>query len=134
MGTILIGALIINEKMELRNMVNTGYLVFGFWLTVLVCWLIRALAETGRAPFDFIEGESEIVSGFNIEYGGALLAFILIAEYMNIILIRSVTTIIFFGSEQVFLFAFLTFFLVFFLVWARGRLPRVRYDKLIGLT
>ena len=102
-------------------------------------WLVTILAETNRAPFDFAEGESEIVSGFNIEYRSGGFALIFIAEYGSILVIRMVRGVFFFGGDN-FYFYFLGFFLFkallfsFFFLWVRGRLPRVRYDKLMSLT
>lgn len=70
------------------------------WLSVLVpplsiVWLVTVLAETNRSPFDFAEGESELVSGFNIEYAAGPFAFIFMAEYTNILVIRALTGAIF---------------------------------------
>ena len=92
------------------------------------------MAETNRAPFDFAEGESEIVSGFNIEYRAGTFAIIFIAEYINMIFISALTSIIFFGSRIVFFFLLKTVFFIFCFLWSRGSLPRLRYDQLIGLT
>lgn len=70
-----------------------------FLLTpIAVMWYITRLAETNRSPFDLAEGESELVSGFNIEYGGGEFAFLFIAEYGRILFIRVVTAVLFMGS------------------------------------
>ena len=61
-------------------------------------WLVSCIAETNRAPFDFAEGETELVSGFNVEYGAGGFALIFIAEYANILLIRLLTGCLFFGG------------------------------------
>jgi len=63
-------------------------------------WLISCLAETNRTPFDFAEGESELVSGFNIEYGSLGFALIFIAEYARIILIRVIFSLLFLSREM----------------------------------
>ena len=104
-----------------------------------VCWFVTMLAETNRTPFDFAEGESEIVSGFNIEYGAGGFAILFMAEYINIIVIRIFSVSFFCGSLGIFGgftigFGFEVLLLVFFFIWVRGRLPRIRYDKLINLT
>lgn len=101
--------------------------------------MITTLAETNRSPFDFAEGESELVSGFNIEYGGGGFALIFMAEYGSILVMRILTSVFFFGCGNFFfcLDLFLVikgFFFSFFFLWARGRLPRMRYDCLMMLT
>lgn len=100
-------------------------------------WFIRCLAETNRAPFDLAEGESELVSGFNIEYGGGEFAFLFIAEYGSILLIRFLTAALFLGGalEGLGFFSLLKFlFLAFLFLWVRGSYPRMRYDTLMSLT
>ena len=65
---------------------------------VFVIWFVRSLAETNRAPFDLAEGESELVSGYNIEYGGGDFAFLFIAEYGRILLMSILTVNIYFSD------------------------------------
>lgn len=92
------------------------------------------LAETNRTPFDFAEGESELVSGFNVEYRRGGFALIFLAEYRSIIFIRIIIAVIFLGAGlNRFLFYFLISFIRFSFIWLRGTLPRYRYDKLINL-
>jgi len=79
----------------------------GLWLRFLILpvsfiWFVTCVAETNRAPFDFAEGESELVSGFNIEYGSAGFALIFLAEYANILIIRLFSAILFFGGGNMF--------------------------------
>nr|YP_002995758.1 NADH dehydrogenase subunit 1 [Lineus viridis]ACO40318.1 NADH dehydrogenase subunit 1 [Lineus viridis] len=103
-------------------------------------WFITTLAETNRAPFDFAEGESEIVSGFNVEYSAGGFALIFMAEYGSILVMSVLTGIFFFGSDNFFFLSFFGFFLLkgmffaFCFLWVRGSLPRIRYDKLMSLT
>jgi len=106
------------------------------WIIVLtiplaIIWIISILAETHRTPFDFREGESELVSGFNIEYRSSPFAIIFIAEYINILLIRllSATILIRSCSNIDIIIKTVTVSLIF--IWARGSLPRARYDILI---
>jgi len=102
---------------------------------ITVFWLISCLAETNRTPFDFSEGESELVSGFNIEYGSGRFAIIFIAEYARIFFLRILRSVIILRpSPKRILAIFFTIFLVFFWIWARATLPRFRYDLLIGLA
>ena len=97
-------------------------------------WFITRLAETNRAPFDLAEGESELVSGFNIEYGGGEFAFLFIAEYGRIMLM-SMFTRVFFVKGFLGMLGLLKFlFFVFLFLWIRGSFPRIRYDVLIALT
>lgn len=98
-------------------------------------WLVSCLAETNRTPFDFAEGESELVSGFNIEYGRLGFALIFIAEYARIFLIGLIFSFIFVTSRCLNLWTyFFSTLLVRFWVWVRTTFPRYRYDKLIRLA
>jgi len=90
------------------------------------------LAETNRTPFDFAEGESELVSGFNVEYGGGGFAILFIAEYGNILFIRIITSIIFLGGLGV--YCYKIFIFICFFIFTRGTLVRFRYDNLIILA
>ena len=97
-------------------------------------WLISCLAETNRTPFDFAEGESELVSGFNIEYGSVGFALIFMAEYARILFMSILFTFLFMsGSSHLLLRYALITIIVFFWVWIRTTLPRYRYDMLINL-
>nr|YP_009051471.1 NADH dehydrogenase subunit 1 [Psoroptes ovis]AIH15204.1 NADH dehydrogenase subunit 1 [Psoroptes ovis] len=106
-----------------------------FWfcwlsLPMFFCWVLMCMAETNRTPFDLAEGESEIVSGFNIEYGGGLFAMIFIMEYGMIMFISFITSSFFLGLS----FSLVkTFMFCFMFVWIRCCFPRVRYDKLMSL-
>lgn len=108
---------------------------FFFLFPLRLIWLVSSLAETNRTPFDFAEGESELVSGFNVEYRSGGFAIIFLAEYANILFIRILCVIIFLGGNLVILRFFIKLVIVgFFWVWVRGTLPRYRYDKLIYLA
>jgi len=93
------------------------------------------LAETNRTPFDFAEGESELVSGFNIEYGRGGFALLFLAEYGMIIFMSYLLVIIFIGGvEAIILFNLRGLGLCFYFLWVRGILPRFRYDRLMNMV
>nr|AWV83431.1 NADH dehydrogenase subunit 1 [Aleeta curvicosta] len=110
------------------------------WLMYLffplgICWVSSAMAETNRSPFDFSEGESELVSGFNVEYSGMGFAFIFLAEYTSIIFMSMMFCLIFLGGKVESLFFPVQLTMISFLfIWVRGTLPRYRYDKLMYLA
>nr|APX39238.1 NADH dehydrogenase subunit 1 [Neocrepidodera ferruginea] len=107
------------------------YLMFPLCLM----WLVSSLAETNRTPFDFAEGESELVSGFNVEYSSGGFVMIFLAEYGNILFMSMICVMLFLGANiYSILFFFKLVFLAFFWLWVRGTLPRYRYDKLMYLA
>lgn len=107
---------------------QSSYWFFFFSLIFFVGWLFIILAECNRTPFDFSEGESELVSGFNVEYGGGVFSLIFICEY-GIIIFLCFLSISFFCGFNFFILKFM--FFCFFFVWVRCCFPRYRYDMLI---
>nr|YP_009667314.1 NADH dehydrogenase subunit 1 [Mecistocephalus marmoratus]ARU77316.1 NADH dehydrogenase subunit 1 [Mecistocephalus marmoratus] len=105
------------------------FLFFPFALL----WVLVMLAETNRAPFDFAEGEAELVSGFNIEYGSGSFALIFMAEYASILMMSLVFSIMFWGGGSPSIILKLSF-MAFFFIWVRGVLPGLRYDGLMYLA
>nr|QXE46455.1 NADH dehydrogenase subunit 1 [Cephalcia yanqingensis] len=109
------------------------------WLIFLMfplglMWFSCMLAETNRSPYDFAEGESELVSGFNIEYSSGGFALIFLSEYSSILFMSMMFTVMFLGGD-IFLFMFYIKMMIisFIFIWVRGTLPRFRYDKLMYL-
>nr|ALO20719.1 NADH dehydrogenase subunit 1 [Physalia physalis]WJJ69958.1 NADH dehydrogenase subunit 1 [Physalia sp.]CUS58597.1 TPA: NADH dehydrogenase subunit 1 [Physalia physalis] len=104
-----------------------------------IMFFISCLAETNRAPFDLTEGESELVSGYNVEYSSMSFALFFLAEYSHIIFMSFLITILFLGGNSMVLFnSTLLFFIkaslvVFAFVWVRTSFPRLRYDQLMHL-
>nr|AUR27083.1 NADH dehydrogenase subunit 1 [Daphoenositta chrysoptera] len=116
------------------------YLIFPCWPLAMM-WYVSTLAETNRAPFDLTEGESELVSGFNVEYAAGPFALFFLAEYANIMLMNTLTTILFFNPSLFHLpqefFPMLLATKVLLLsagfLWIRASYPRFRYDQLMHL-
>nr|YP_009537882.1 NADH dehydrogenase subunit 1 [Limenitis reducta]AYN60599.1 NADH dehydrogenase subunit 1 [Limenitis reducta] len=121
------------------NMVKFSEYQYLIWLMMMMfplsmCFLSSLMAETNRTPFDFAEGESELVSGFNIEYSSGGFALIFLAEYSSILFMSLFFIIIYMGGYELnLMFYFKLVFLSFFFIWVRGTLPRYRYDKLMYL-
>ena len=112
---------------------NIWFIILFFPIRLI--WIISSLAETNRTPFDFAEGESELVSGFNVEYGAGGFALIFLAEYASILFIRALFSLLFLGSNLISFIFFLKLTLISFLfIWVRGAYPRYRYDKLINIA
>ena len=151
MGFALVGVLMAAQSLNLREIVlaqSGGWYQWYFlplWPLCLV-YFIAGVAETNRAPFDVAEGESEIVAGFHVEYSGMAFAVFFLAEYANMILIATLTAIMFFGGWQApFDFAPFTWvpplgwlllkvsLLLFFFLWFRATFPRYRYDQIMRL-
>nr|YP_002726379.1 NADH dehydrogenase subunit 1 [Siphonaria pectinata]ACE62824.1 NADH dehydrogenase subunit 1 [Siphonaria pectinata] len=110
-----------------------GFPIFLLLFPMMVVWFTSTVAETNRAPFDFAEGESELVSGFNIEFGGGLFALIFLAEYANILFMSMATTIWFFSGLNPILVAFEILLVSTLFLFVRGAYPRYRYDLLMML-
>jgi NADH-quinone oxidoreductase subunit H len=155
MGFALVGVLIAAGSLNLTDIVmaqagNGGFLEW-FWLPLLplfVVYFVSGVAETNRAPFDVVEGESEIVAGHMVEYSGSQFALFFLAEYANMILVSFLTSIFFLGGWLSplhgmgipllsvdgwwWLFAKVFFFASCF-IWFRATFPRYRYDQIMRL-
>nr|YP_009524403.1 NADH dehydrogenase subunit 1 [Echinoecus nipponicus]AXR86899.1 NADH dehydrogenase subunit 1 [Echinoecus nipponicus] len=122
-------------SLELFNKYQSGVWFLVISLPLSMIWFASCLAETNRTPFDFAEGESELVSGFNTEYGSGGFALIFMAEYASILFMSVLFVIVFLGSSPCSGWFYLkSVFISFVFVWVRGTLPRLRYDKLMHLA
>nr|ACE01582.1 NADH dehydrogenase subunit 1 [Canis lupus familiaris] len=143
LAIILLSVLLMNGSFTLSTLITTQehmWLIFPAWPLAMM-WFISTLAETNRAPFDLTEGESELVSGFNVEYAAGPFALFFLAEYANIIMMNILTTILFFGAfHNPFMpelysinFTMKTLLLTICFLWIRASYPRFRYDQLMHL-
>nr|UQS79739.1 NADH dehydrogenase subunit 1 [Urocyon cinereoargenteus] len=143
LAIILLSVLLMNGSFTLSTLIITQehmWLIFPAWPLAMM-WFISTLAETNRAPFDLTEGESELVSGFNVEYAAGPFALFFLAEYANIIMMNILTTILFFGAFHNPLmpelysinFTVKTLLLTISFLWIRASYPRFRYDQLMHL-
>nr|YP_010147622.1 NADH dehydrogenase subunit 1 [Epiphragma mediale]QQV67808.1 NADH dehydrogenase subunit 1 [Epiphragma mediale] len=108
---------------------------FVITFPLMLVWFASCLAETNRTPFDFAEGESELVSGFNVEYSSGGFALIFLAEYASILFMGMLFSVIFLGCDIYSLFFYIKIMMIgFMFIWVRGTLPRFRYDKLMYLA
>nr|AJT40296.1 NADH dehydrogenase subunit 1 [Accipiter castanilius] len=143
LAIILLSVILLSGNYTLHTLTTTQeplYLIFSSWPLTMM-WYISTLAETNRAPFDLTEGESELVSGFNVEYAAGPFALFFLAEYANIMLMNTLTTILFLNpsslnlSPQLFTMALATKILLLSsgFLWIRASYPRFRYDQLMHL-
>lgn len=144
-GLVIVSVLVCSGSLNLTEIVmaqkSLWYIVPLF--PMFVIFLISALAETNRAPFDLPEAEAELVSGYNVEYSSIPFAFFFLGEYANMILMSSMVTILFLGGWLApfglnFIPGFVWFFIkvwgvLFVFVWVRASFPRYRYDQLMRL-
>nr|ATB18341.1 NADH dehydrogenase subunit 1 [Proechimys kulinae] len=143
LAIILLSILLLNGTFTLSTLMTTQkniWLILPTWPLAMM-WFVSTLAETNRAPFDLTEGESELVSGFNVEYAAGPFALFFMAEYMNILLMNALTTIIFLNSMMTIThpelhtmnFMIKTLILTALFLWVRASYPRFRYDQLMHL-
>nr|AGW32073.1 NADH dehydrogenase subunit 1 [Poecilia mexicana limantouri] len=144
LGLILLSTILLAGGFTLQTF-NTAqeqtWLIFPA-LPLAAMWYISTLAETNRAPFDLTEGESELVSGFNVEYAGGPFALFFLAEYANIILMNTLSATLFLGTSFNHFMPEITSFslmikaalLTSIFLWVRASYPRFRYDQLMHLT
>nr|ABD58701.1 NADH dehydrogenase subunit 1 [Fratercula arctica] len=143
LAIILLSVIMLSGNYTLNTLATTQeplYLVFSSWPLAMM-WYISTLAETNRAPFDLTEGESELVSGFNVEYAAGPFALFFLAEYANIMLMNTLTVILFLNPSSLNLpqelfpmaLAMKVLLLSSGFLWIRASYPRFRYDQLMHL-
>nr|ADI57658.1 NADH dehydrogenase subunit 1 [Ovis aries] len=143
LAIILLSVLLMNGSFTLSTLIITQeqvWLIFPAWPLAMM-WFISTLAETNRAPFDLTEGESELVSGFNVEYAAGPFALFFMAEYANIIMMNIFTTTLFLGAFHnpympelyTINFTIKSLLLTITFLWIRASYPRFRYDQLMHL-
>jgi NADH-quinone oxidoreductase subunit H len=159
MGFALVVVLMVSGSLNLSDIIesqakgraaNAG-LTFLSWnwlplLPMLLVYFVSGIAETNRAPFDVVEGESEIVAGHMVEYSGMTFALFFLAEYINMLFISALTVVMFFGGwlppvssaltnaiPGIFWFLGKLFLVVSMFIWIRATLPRYRYDQIMRL-
>nr|WOR80783.1 NADH dehydrogenase subunit 1 [Pyrocoelia sp.] len=133
----LLSFLILIGSLSIFDMVIYQKNIWFMFISIPLCmiWFSSSLAETNRTPFDFAEGESELVSGFNVEYSSGGFALIFMAEYSSILFMSSFFVYLFMGGLFMnFVYFIMVMFISFVFIWTRGTLPRFRYDKLMYLT
>ena len=159
MGFALVGVLMAGGSLNLGQIVEAqnGGILNWFWIPLFplfIVYFISGIAETNRHPFDVAEGESEIVAGFNVEYSGAAFAIFFLAEYANMVLISTLTSIMFLGGWEsifagssflngtafevlskpsIFWLALKVSLFLFIFFWLRASFPRYRYDQIMKL-
>jgi len=158
MGFALVGVLMAANSLNLSDIVagqQGGAAYWYIWplFPLFIVYLVSGIAETNRHPFDVAEGESEIVAGFHVEYSGVTFALFFLAEYMNMILIAALTSIMFLGGwlapwpqlndveilgvhpfgDGLLWFAVKVVFVLLVFLWIRATFPRYRYDQIMRL-
>jgi NADH-quinone oxidoreductase subunit H len=154
MGFALVGVVMASRSLNLGEIIEAqrGTLGYFFWWMppLFLVYFISGIAETNRAPFDVVEGESEIVAGFHVEYSGMAFAVFFVAEYVNMILISALASIFFFGgwlsplegyswapaflqADSFLWLAIKIFIFLLCFLWFRATFPRYRYDQIMRL-
>lgn len=139
LGLIVIGTIILSGSLRLTEIVEAQrdvwfivYQPFAFLL-----YIVAALAEINRTPFDMPESESELACGFNIEYSSMKFALFMIAEYAHLVTVAALTTTLFLGGwlgpvlPGPVWFILKTLLIIFIFIWIRGTYPRMRYDHIM---
>jgi len=139
LGLIVLGTIILAGSLRLTEIVEAQR---GAWFIVyqpfaFLLYIVAALAEINRTPFDMPESESELACGYNIEYSSMKFALFMIAEYIHLVIVAALTTTLFLGGwlgpvlPGPVWFFIKTLLLIFVFIWIRGTYPRMRYDHIM---
>lgn len=139
LGLSVIGVVMLSQSLSLVEIVGAQARTWFILLQPVgfLIFLICAVAETNRAPFDLPEAETELVAGFHVEYSSMKFAMYFMAEYANMITVSAMATTLFLGGWRgpwlppVVWFLVKLYLLIFLFIWLRGTLPRFRYDQLM---
>jgi NADH-quinone oxidoreductase subunit H len=139
MGLSVVGVLMLSESLSLVRIVGAQSKAWFILLQPIgfLIFLICAIAETNRAPFDLPEAETELVAGFHVEYSSMKFAMYFMAEYANMITVAALATTLFLGGWRgpflppVVWFLAKLYLVIFLFIWLRATLPRFRYDQLM---
>lgn len=144
MGMSLVGVLILAGTTSLVGIVNSQAKLWFFIPQIVgfIIYVITAVAETNRAPFDLVEADAELVGGFNTEYSGLRFGLFFIAEYINMLTVSCIATLLFLGGWNavagltivpgIVWFLLKVAFFMFAYIWLRSSFPRIRYDRLMA--
>ncbi len=141
LGLIVLGTIILAGSLRLTEIVEAQR---GLWFIVyqpfaFLLYVVAALAEINRTPFDMPESESELACGYNIEYSSMKFALFMIAEYIHLVIVAALSTTLFLGGwlgpwlpGPVWFFIKMMA-MIFLFIWIRGTYPRMRYDHIMKL-
>lgn len=140
-GLIIISVIMCSGSLNLINIINSQQQSCWYILALFpasIMFFISCLAETNRAPFDLTEGESELVSGYNVEYSSMTFALYFLAEYAHIIFMSFLFSVLFLGGSSFIIATNMILFvkgslIIFTFIWMRTSYPRLRYDQLMSL-
>jgi len=146
-GLAIVGVIMMAGSLSLVDIVEAQADALWFFIPQFVGFIIfvvAGFAETNRPPFDLPEAETELVGGYNTEYGGGRFAAFFAAEYLNIVVISAIAATLFLGGWNIpwvdpptwvdpIVVLVKTLALSFFFIWVRATLPRLRYDQLMAL-